>query len=157
MLRRILTGMGLPSLLLGAACSSDVVILPPLSPCTVSRGQAINLAVGEYASVDPIPDSGCVVFSGNSSGTNSVEFLLVAQSVSGTPGVKANFLLRGDTIVVGAVAAASVLPPPPPPPRLRVGPRSPAVLPGLGARGCRVGSPPRGPARPAPRSPHPPP
>src|SRR2546427_10939328 len=109
--------MGLPSLLLAAACSSDVVILPPLSPCTVSRGQAINLAVGEYASVDPIPDSGCVVFSGNPSGTNSVEFLLVAQSVSGTPGVKANFLLRGDTIVVGAVAAASVLPASPPPPR----------------------------------------
>src|SRR2546422_7400557 len=115
MLRRILTGMGLPSLLLGAACSSDVVILPPLSPCTVSRGQAINLAVGEYASVDPIPDSGCVVFSGNSSGTNSVEFLLVAQSVSGTPGVKANFLLRGDTIVVGADASASWSPPLSPP------------------------------------------
>src|SRR2546428_9657117 len=130
MLRRILTGMGLPSLLLAAACSSDVVILPPLSPCTVSRGQAINLAVGEYASVDQIPDSGCVVFSGNPSGTNSVEFLLVAQSVSGTPGVKANFLLRGDTIVVGAVAAASVPPPPPPPPGLTCGHPSPAIVPG---------------------------
>src|SRR2546422_7961515 len=133
MLRRILTGMGLPSLLLGAACSSDVVILPPLSPCTVSRGQAINLAVGEYASVDPIPDSGCVVFSGNSSGTNSVEFLLVAQSVSGTPGVKANFLLRGDTIVVGAVAATAVLPPPPP--GASRGPRSSKFSPRAWGRG----------------------
>src|SRR2546427_11657055 len=134
MLRRILTGMGLPSLLLVAVCRSAGVILPPLSPCTVSRGQAINLAVGEYASVDPIPDSGCVGFSGNPSGTNSVEFLLVAQSVSGTPGVKANFLLRGDTIVVGAVAAASVLPPPPPPPRAHGRPPAPSLSPAARAR-----------------------
>src|SRR5947209_14604135 len=115
MLRQDLRRMGLPSLLLATACSGDMAILPPLPACTLSRGQAINLAVGEYASVDPIPDSGCVVFSRNSSGTNSVEYLLVAQSVSGTPGVKANFMLRGDTIVVGAVAATAVLPPPPPP------------------------------------------
>src|SRR5712692_8399600 len=120
MLQQDLRRMGLPSLLLAAACSGDMAILPPLPPCTASHGQAINLAVGEYASVDPIPDSGCVVFSGNSSATNPVEYLLVAQSATGTPGVKANFMLRGDTIVLGA-AAAAVPAPPSPPPGLTVG------------------------------------
>src|SRR2546428_8565591 len=113
--------MGLPSLLLAAACSGDTAILPPLPPCTVSRGQAITLAVGEYASVDPVPDSGCVIFSGNVSVTDSIEYLLVAQSASGTPGVQANFMLRGNTLAVAAAAAAATVLATPPPPALTVG------------------------------------
>src|SRR3989441_886340 len=141
--------MGLPSLLLAAACSGDTAILPPLPPCTVSRGQAITLAVGEYASVDPVPDSGCVIFSGNSSVTNSTEYLLVAQSASGTPGVQANFMLRGDTIVVGA-AAAAVLAPPPPPPALTVGQQFHDFLRSREAQQLYVAPPAGAPSGPAP-------
>ncbi len=151
MLQQDLRRMGLPSLLLAAACSGDMAILPPLPPCTASHGQAINLAVGEYASVDPIPDSGCVVFSGNSSATNPVEYLLVAQSASGTPGVKASFMLRGDTIVLGAAAAASVLAPPSvsPPPGLTVGQRFHDFLRGAEARRSYVAPPAGAPPAPA--------
>src|SRR5713101_22381 len=150
MLRRRLSRMGLPWLLLAAACSSDVAILPPLPACTVSRGQAITLGVGEWASVDPIPAAGCVVFSGNASTTNPVEYLLVAQSASGTPGVKASFMLRGDTIVLGA-AAASVLAPPSvsPTPGLTVGQRFHDFLRGAEARRSYVAPPAGAPPAPA--------
>ncbi len=70
----------------------------PLPACTGGRGFAVSLAVDSFVSVDPIRDSGCVIFPANSSPIDSAEYLLVPQSAAGSPGVSSSFLLVGDTV-----------------------------------------------------------
>jgi hypothetical protein len=111
-------------LLAATACSDGLVgpgvwphfNVPPLPPCTLSRGGAttLSLAVGQYVSLDPTADSGCVIFPANASATDSAEYLLVAQSASGTEGVTSGFTLVGDTIIATLAAAPAAAPLPPP-------------------------------------------
>ena len=100
MLRAAVSWMGISSLLLAAACSDGTSPpLPvPLPACTAGRGFAVSLAVDSFVSMDPIRDSGCVIFPANASTIDSAEYLLIPQSAAGTPGVSSSFLLLGDTI-----------------------------------------------------------
>src|SRR5881392_2025179 len=102
MLRANLRRVGRSSLLLAAAaaCSDGTSPPPPvpLPACTAGRGFAVSLAVNSFVSMDPIRDSGCVIFPSNASTIDSAEYLLIPQSASGTPGVSSSFLLQGDTI-----------------------------------------------------------
>src|SRR6266571_6731891 len=102
MLRASLRWVGRSSLLLVAAVAcSDGTSPPkpvPLPACTAGRGFAVSLAVDSFVSVDPIRDSGCVIFPANSSAIDSAEYLLVPQSAAGSPGVSSSFLLLGDTV-----------------------------------------------------------
>ncbi len=114
MVRRHLRA-ALPSLLLAAACSDGAIgpdLWPhlatlPLASCTKTRSFPVSLPAGAYASIDPLINFGCASFPANTSATDSAEYLVVAQSASGTPGVSGGFILRGDTVVVAAAAAAS--------------------------------------------------
>jgi hypothetical protein len=80
--------------LVAAGCTQDqaTTSLPPLPPCTAPT--PVALAVGEYTSIDPASDSGCVSFPANASTTDSASYLVVVQSVGGTPGDSAPFQLR---------------------------------------------------------------
>jgi len=64
--------------------------------CAAGRGFQVALAVDSFVSVDPIRDSGCIIFPANASAIDSVEYLLVPQSAVGTFGVSSSFLLLGD-------------------------------------------------------------
>src|SRR5207247_9948340 len=96
MLRASLKWVGRSSLLLVAAvaCSDRMSPPPPvpLPACTGGRGFAVSLAVDSFVSVDPILDSGCVIFPANSSVIDSAEYLLVPQSADGAPGVSSSCL-----------------------------------------------------------------
>src|SRR5438034_8281813 len=102
MLRANLRWVGRSSLLLAAAVAcSDGTSPPkpvPLPACTGGRGFAVSLAVDSFVSVDPIRDSGCVIFPANTSAIDSAEYLLIPQSAAGSPGVSSSFLLVGDTL-----------------------------------------------------------
>src|SRR5205809_1730911 len=102
MLRASMKWVGRSSLLLVAAVAcSDRMSPPPPVPLpawTAGRGFAVPLAVDSFVSVDPILDSGCVIFPANSSAIDSAEYLLVPQSAAGSPGVSSSFLLLGDTV-----------------------------------------------------------
>ena len=99
MLRTAVSWMGISSLLVAAACSDSTGPKPPplLPECTAGRGFAVSLAVDSFVSIDPVPDSGCVLFPANA-GVDTVEYLVVPQSATGVPGLSAPFLLRGDTV-----------------------------------------------------------
>jgi hypothetical protein len=56
----------------------------------------VSLAVGQYASIDPAPDSGCMVFPAN--GAVDAEYLVIAQLATGDTGKTSSFRLTGDTI-----------------------------------------------------------
>ncbi|MGH7569112.1 MAG: hypothetical protein ACREL9_09115 [Gemmatimonadales bacterium] len=89
----------------GVGCSGDSAG-PTLPPCTAA-GDSVVLAVGEYVSLDPIPDSGCAVFAANAD-PSTAEYLIVPQSAAGEPGRKSSFSLRGDTIVFPAPVAPAL-------------------------------------------------
>ena len=78
----------------GAACSSGTE--PHFRPCTAADA-GVTLAVNQYVSIDPGPDSGCFVFP--ASPVQPAEYLLVPQLASGVPGQTAGFRLGGDTIL----------------------------------------------------------
>lgn len=77
---------------------------PQLRPCTAA-GFDVTLAVAQYVTIDPTPDSGCAVFPANGSATE-IEYLLVPQLATGVPGQQSGFRLRGDTIRPTAPAAS---------------------------------------------------
>ncbi|MFN2572692.1 MAG: hypothetical protein ABR537_13950 [Gemmatimonadales bacterium] len=81
-------------LLVGAGCSGGTD--PHIAPCTAA-GAAVALAVNEYVSLDPAPDSGCTVYPATAG--SGAEYLIVPQIATGTPGATAAFRLVGDTIV----------------------------------------------------------
>jgi hypothetical protein len=85
-------------LLMGAACVSGTD--PQIRPCTAA-GTAVDLAAGEYVSIDPTPDSGCSVFP---AAAGAAEYLIVPQLATGTSGATAGFRLFGDTILPASPA-----------------------------------------------------
>jgi len=115
MVGRMLSRIGLCSLL-AAGCSESS---GPLAPCTAAA-PLVNLTAGEYRSADPRPSgdfvlravrgAGCVAFAANQSGSD-IEYLLVPQSATGTPGSKSSFWLRGATIAVSSAPAPAPVAP----------------------------------------------
>src|SRR5437773_1887206 len=97
MVGRMLSRIGLCSLL-AAGCSESS---GPLAPCTAAA-PLVDLTAGEYQSADPRPSgdfvlravrgAGCVAFAANPSGSD-IEYLLVPQAATGTPGSKSSFWL----------------------------------------------------------------
>ncbi|HET9710203.1 MAG TPA: hypothetical protein VFP39_18005 [Gemmatimonadales bacterium] len=90
---------------LAVACSGDHVTTPPTS-CGTGVGAPISLAVGAYASIDPAASSGCFQFAANTSPSESTEYLVVAQSATGTAGQSSPFNIRGGA---AATAAAAIM------------------------------------------------
>src|SRR5436189_4279930 len=123
MVGRMLSRIGLCSLL-AAGCSESS---GPLAPCTAAA-PLVNLTAGEYQSADPKPSGslvlravgspGCVAFAANQSGSD-IEYLLVPQAATGTPGGKSSFWLRGATVAAMAAPAVSAAPSPQLPPASR--------------------------------------
>src|SRR5256885_11121204 len=109
---KVLGGIGLCSLL-AVGCSEST---GPLAPCTAGA-PLVNLTAGEYRSADPRPRGdfvlrtvrgpGCVAFAANQSGSD-IEYLLVPQAATGTPGGKSSFWLRGATVAAAAAPAVAV-------------------------------------------------
>ncbi|HEY6854525.1 MAG TPA: hypothetical protein VI139_09760, partial [Gemmatimonadales bacterium] len=92
---------------IAAACSDSAG--PVAISCLDGRGTPIVLNVGEYVTVDPATDSGCVQFAA-SAFVDTAEYVLVPQSAAGTFGQSSPFQLRGATTTV--LAAATTLAPP---------------------------------------------
>jgi hypothetical protein len=85
-----------------AACSS--VSEPRVAPCTAQNSAAVGtLGVGQYNSIVPSTD-GCVIFGANS-GSDTIEYVVVAQSVTSNPNRKADFRLAGEAMVLGPAPA----------------------------------------------------
>ena len=89
-----------------AACG-DGGSNPVLPACTAGNSFAVALDVGEYLALDPAPNSGCFAFAANAGG-QSIEYLVVPQAATGTPGVTTSFRLAGDTAMVAALSAQRV-------------------------------------------------
>ncbi|HET7790549.1 MAG TPA: hypothetical protein VFK78_07100 [Gemmatimonadales bacterium] len=104
MLRKLMSPAAL-ALLWAAACSGDNGATP-LPACTPAAGGAVALAAGQYTAIDPAADHGCAVFPANASATDTVEYLVVAQSASGVPGTTSPFILNagGSLTVAGSPA-----------------------------------------------------
>jgi hypothetical protein len=62
-----------------------------------ASGAPVQLAVGNYASIDPTALSGCATFP--DAGPSGAEYLFAPQSVTGSAGRSATFRLRGDSVV----------------------------------------------------------
>jgi hypothetical protein len=78
---------------------------PVLPACTPGSAFSISLAVGQYVSVDPAANQSCVAFAANAGG-QTVEYLLVPQSATGTAGRTTPFGLEGDTTATAATLSA---------------------------------------------------
>lgn len=101
-----------PLWLLGAVACNDGVE-PNLPACTAA-GLPVSLAsVGQYVAIDPAPAAGCVVFAANASSTESVEYLLVPQLATGSPGATARFDLVGNTTLPAPLPSSSAAGPSP--------------------------------------------
>ncbi len=83
---------------------------PVAIPCLDGRGTPIVLAVGDYVTINPATDSGCVQFAPSTAAPDTAEYVLVPQSAAGTFGLSSSFQLRGAATTV--VAAAAALAPP---------------------------------------------
>ena len=87
-----------------AACSKDST--GPAAPtCSAALASQLTLAIGEYTSIDPASDGGCVTFAANASAVDSAEYLLVPQSAAGTFGESSPFQLRTATLAATAMLA----------------------------------------------------
>src|SRR5438132_3183588 len=112
MVGKVTGRIGLCSLL-AVGCSEST---GPLAPCTPGA-PLVNLTAGEYRSADPRPSGsfvlrtvgspGCVAFAANQSGSD-IEYLLVPQAATGTPGDESSFWLRGATVAAMAAPAVAV-------------------------------------------------
>jgi hypothetical protein len=89
------------------ACGSGGTGMQPTSVCQTAGGQPVALTVGQYASLPPLANAGCLIFPGNSSATDSALYLLVAQIATSTEGAAAKFVLNGDTLHPVLVAQAA--------------------------------------------------
>lgn len=78
----------------GGACSGGTD--PHFRRCTAADA-AVTLSLYQYVSIDPVADSGCVVFPATT--TTPAEYLIIPQLTSGIPGQTAGFRLGGDTIL----------------------------------------------------------
>lgn len=83
-------------LALAAACSDTAG--PRVQPCTAQNSVSVGaLGVADYASVTPGAD-GCARFAPNN-GADTIEYLVVAQSVASAPNRKADFRLAGEAML----------------------------------------------------------
>src|SRR3989454_12264182 len=125
MVGKVTGRIGLCSLL-AVGCSEST---GPLAPCTPGA-PLVNLTAGEYRSADPRPSGsfvlrtvgspGCVAFAANQSGSD-IEYLLVPQAATGTPGGKSSLWLRGAALAASSAPAPAPIAParhpaPAPPP-----------------------------------------
>jgi len=109
MVGKVTGRIGLCSLL-AVGCSEST---GPLAPCTPGA-PLVSLTAGEYRSADPRPSGsfvlrtvgspGCVAFAANQSGSD-IEYLLVPQAATGTPGDESSFWLRGATLAASSAPA----------------------------------------------------
>ncbi len=100
-----------------AACSGSNSGPSPLASCKTTSAVAthITLAVGQYVSLDPATDSGCVLFPANASSTNQAEYLLVPQSATGDTAQVAPFQLTSGALSAARMPAAQRFAGPPSP------------------------------------------
>ena len=100
-----------------AACSGSNAGPSPLASCKTTSAVAthITLAVGQYVSLDPATDSGCVLFPANASSTNQAEYLLVPQSATGDTAQVAPFQLTSGALSAARMPAAQRFAGPPSP------------------------------------------
>src|SRR2546429_1473223 len=115
MVGNVTSRIGLCSLLV-AGCSEST---GPLAPCTAAA-PLVNLTAGEYRSADPRPSGafvlrtvrspGCVAVAANPSGSD-IEYLLVPQAATGTPGGESSFWLRGATLPASSAPAPAPMAP----------------------------------------------
>lgn len=88
---------------LGWACGSTE---PRVQPCTAQNSMAVGaLPLGDYVSITPGSD-GCALFSPNL-GADTIEYLVVAQSVASNPNRQAQFRLSGEAAFVAPPIVAS--------------------------------------------------
>lgn len=73
-----------------------------LSATYVASTGPVQLAVGEYVTIDPAVLGDCATFP--DAGLANVEYLIAPQSVTGTAAVAAAYRLRGDSVVVTPTA-----------------------------------------------------
>ena len=93
-----------------AACSSTSPLsLDAVRACGAQAVRAPHL-IGTYGSFDPAVSGGCVVFDSNDA-TDTAEYLVVAQSLGGTPGASAGFGLAAATPGALATPPAAAAPP----------------------------------------------
>jgi hypothetical protein len=67
-----------------------------------SSAAPLQLAVGEYAAVNPAQLAGCATFP--DADANGAEYLLAPQATTGSPGDSAAYRLQGDSVVVSLTA-----------------------------------------------------
>lgn len=91
--------------LTAGGCTSERVTAPSSVPCSAALATQVALALGDYMTIDPASDSGCVAFAANPSTTDSVEYLVEAQSAGGAPGDTTSWQLRSAGFT-GSIAAA---------------------------------------------------
>jgi len=90
-----------------AACGSGDSSGPPVVPCTTTGGQSVTLSVGQYQSIPPVANAGCLIFPGNASLIDSAVYLLFPQLATDSEGATAPFVLDGDTLHVTAAVQPS--------------------------------------------------
>jgi hypothetical protein len=97
------------SVVVAAACGGSTQPSQQTPPCITSAGQQVTLSVGAYQSIAPLPGTGCLIFPGNASITDSARYLLVPQIATDVEGATLVFLLDGDTLhpVVAAPPAGA--------------------------------------------------
>lgn len=90
---------------LGWACSSGTEVR--VQPCTAANSTTLGiLPVGAYTSIAPSAD-GCVQFTANALG-DTIEYVVVVQSVSGGPNRSAQFRLAGEALMAAPASFLAV-------------------------------------------------
>src|SRR6266446_9929972 len=84
------------------ACADSSAGPRPLPSCG-AHGTQLSLAVGQYSSIDPATDSGCVTFGANTV-ADTAEYLVLPWSAGGTPATSASFTLQSATPLAAAMA-----------------------------------------------------
>lgn len=79
----------------------DLAVSNTISGTYQASAAPVQLAVGDYASIDPAVLGGCATFP--DAGVNGAEYLFAPQGVTGAPGVSAAYRLRGDSVVTVTV------------------------------------------------------
>src|SRR5262245_6633923 len=79
---------------------------PQVQPCSAQNSVMVgSLALGEWTSFAPTGD-GCAMFSANAT-ADTIEYVVIAHSVSSNPNRQADFRLSGDGSIVGPSASIS--------------------------------------------------
>jgi len=95
-----------------AACGGDTATQPQVA-CTLASGQLLTLNPGDYLSIDPATNNGCVRFPANASTKDSVEYLLVPQSAASAPNDSATFnLISANRLPSAQLVRVNRAPPP---------------------------------------------